>query len=468
MKDRSSSSLSTTIKTKSSKGRNARPNILELHYNRSLPAFIKVVDFKEFKLKQIQEKQKNDDSDINVLLIEDLDLRDILKSKEFPEKGFNIVNRFLKIEEEDLIMNEKNNILNSKSSTSGDYNYTTYNNNDVNDINENNDNNINKDKPIENDEEDLILNQINNKLFKDDEFQPGLFTSFDFKDKVKALIHNSLLLNTKVNFNVNQNLNKLNAAFSTDSNYSGEIKMQSEIDNSFVLNTCFTDKDIVYDNIVINFDQDAKKEKKETSVSEDRKLEFELFKKSEAIPEYENQIKSYQNLNYIQKQQEITILPEEDEVFNRKIFEYFVRVSKEIKDDGLKNKVKLILKLIMYRDQKTQKYIFSNKTKNQILNYWKNKYQKELSEATFREKNKILQEKYENESPSNKLLEMSKKLADKKRKSNARRLFGDFSSTIGSRLKKLYTRYAPTRNSSSGKPTIRRFSTEIKSQKNQK
>ena len=81
MKDRSSSSLSTTIKTKSSKGRNARPNILELHYNRSLPEFIKVVDFKEFKLKQIQEKQKNDDSDINVLLIEDLDLRDILKSK---------------------------------------------------------------------------------------------------------------------------------------------------------------------------------------------------------------------------------------------------------------------------------------------------------------------------------------------------------------------------------------------------
>ena len=144
------------------------------------------------------------------------------------------------------------------------------------------------------------------------------------------------------------------------------------------------------------------------------------------------------------------------------------RTLVEIKDDGLKNKVKLILKLIMYRDQKTQKYIFSNKTKNQILNYWKNKYQKELSEATFREKNKILQEKYENESPSNKLLEMSKKLADKKRKSNARRLFGDFSSTIGSRLKKLYTRYAPTRNSSSGKPTIRRFSTEIKSQKNQK
>ena len=468
MKDRSASSISTTMKTKSNKGRNIRPNILELHYNHSLPEFIKVVDFKEFKLKQIQEKQKNDDSDINVRLIEDLDLRDILKSKEFPEKDFNIVNRFLKIEEEDLIMNEKNNNLNSKSSTSGDYNYTTYNKDDANNINENNDNN-NKDKPIDNDEEDLILNQINNKLFKDDEFQPGLFTSFDFKDKIKALIHNSLLLNTKVNFNVNQNLNKLNAAFSTDSNYSGEIKMQSEIDNSFILNTCFTDKDIVYDNIVINFDQDAKKEKKETSVSEDRKLEFELYKKSEAIPEYENQIISYQNLNYIQKQQDITILPEEDEAFNRKIFEYFVRVSKEIKDDGLKNKVKLILKLIMYRDQKTKKYIFSNKTKNQILNYWKNKYQKELSEATFREKSRILQEKYENENPTNKLREMSKKLAEKKRKSNARRLFGDFaSSTVGSRLKKLYSRYAPTRNSSSSKPTIRRYSTEIKNQKIQK
>lgn len=465
MNDRSSSSINTTMKTKSNKGRNVRPNILELHYNHSLPEFMKIVDFKEFKLKQIQEKQKNDDSDINVLLIEDLDLRDILKSKEFPEKDFNIVNRFLKIEEEEIINNEKNNNLNSKSSASGDYNYTTY--NDANDINENNDNNINKDKPIENDEEDLILSQINNKLFKDDEFQPGLFTSFDFKDKIKALIHNSLLLNTKVNFNVNQNLNRLNAAFSTDSNYSGELKMQSEIDNSFILNTCFTDKDIAYDNIVINFDQDAKKEKKETSVSEERKLEFELYKKSEAIPEYENQIISYQNLNYVQKQQDITITPEQDEEFNRKIFEYFVRVSKEIKDEGLKNKVKLVLKLIMYRDQKTKKYIFNNKTKNQILNYWKNKYQKELSEATFREKSRILQEKYEN--PNNKLIEMSKKLVDKKRKSNARRLFGDFgSSSVGSRLKRLYSRYAPTRNSSSSKPSIRRYSTDIKNQKNQK
>ena len=123
----------------------------------------------------------------------------------------------------------------------------------------------------------------------------------------------------------------------------------------------------------------------------------------------------------------------------------------------------------MYRDPKTKKFIFSNKTKNQILNYWKNKYQKELSEATFREKSRILQEKYENENPTNKLLEMSKKLAEKKRRSNARRLFGDSpSSTVGSRLKKLYTRYAPSRNSNSNKPTIRRYSTEIKNQKNQK
>ena len=92
-----------------------------------------------------------------------------------------------------------------------------------------------------------------------------------------------------------------------------------------------------------------------------------------------------------------------------------------------------------------------------------------MSEATFREKSRILQEKYENENPSNKLIEMSKKLAEKKRKSNARRLFGDFaSSNVGSRLKKLYTRYAPTRNSSSSKPTIRRYSTEIKNQKNKK
>ena len=452
--------LSTANTSNLPKSRSSRANLLEIHYNENLDDFLKLTEFKEFKLNQKQEYVKNDDSDINILCIENLDLRDALKAKEFPEKDFNIVNTFLRIEEEE-ILNLKNNNLDSKNDCDGD--------------------NLNKDKNIEL-EHDFLLQQINNKLFKDSEFQPGLFTSFDFKDKVKSLINNSF--NTYQSNNINLNfLNNMNVKNSSESNNSEERKVQADISDSFILDTCFTDKDITYDNIIINFDKEIKKEKKETSISEDRKQEFEYFKKSEAIPEYENQIISYQNLNYMEKQKSIEIYPEQEEAFDRKLFEYFVKVSKEIKDEGLKNKVKLVLKLILYKDPKSKKYIFDNKIKNKLLNYWKNKYQKELSEATFREKSKILQEKLERVNPANKLAEMSRKLAEKKMKANikkkAHNLFvgiipktssNNLFHSIKSGEKKVYTRFTPISNSrnTTNKNFPRRFSVGNASIKNNK
>ena len=459
MKEYITSTKNKTNITNYTKSRTLRTNVLELNYNNDLEDFIKVVDFKNFKLKQKQDLEKNDDSDIKSILIEDLDLRDILKEKEFPEKDFNIVNKFLRIEEEEIINNNYNYNINLNSNSSQE--------------NEN-ENEIKKDdKFIENEDEDLILNQLNNKLFKNDEFEPGLFTSFDFKDKIKALINNSFLFNTKINYNLNPNLTKLNNAFSIDSNHSGDIRVQSDINNSFILDTCFTDKDITYDNIVINFDDDKKKDKKEISISEDKKLEFEFFKKDEAISEYENQIISYQFLNDIQKQQEIKIIPEKDEKFKSNIFEYFVKISKEIKDKGLKNKVKLILKLIMYKDQKTKKYIFNNKTKNQLLEYWKNRYQKELDETIFIEKSKIVQKKIESSNLTNKFIEMSKKLVENKKKSNAKKgeikhLDNTEQNNIRRVLKKLFTRFSPVNksiNNKSNNKNIKRNSQENKLEK---
>lgn len=405
MKDHSISTLSTNTATTSkmntlstiSKNRSNKSNILELHYNDDLKDFLKVTEFKEFKLNQKQEYAKIDDSDLNILCIEDLDLRDALKAKEFDEKDFNIVNKFLRIEEEELI-NKKNNDLNNKRNNDGK------------------DNNIRDN--TENDDEDFVLNQINNKLFKDDEFQTGLFTSFDFKDRIQSLINNSF------NFNSNNMtvLNKMSDKNSTESNNSeAERKITSEINDSFILDTCFADKDITYDNIVINFDKDTKKEKKYSSVSDEKKSEFEFLKKKEAIPEYENQIISYQNLNYVEKQKDIEIFPEKEEPFDKKLYEYFNKVAKEIKNEELKNKVKLVLKLVSYKDLKTKKFIFDNNTKNKLLNYWKDKYQKELNEATFREKSKILQEKLDNANPNNRLTEISKKFAETKKKANLRK-----------------------------------------------
>ena len=448
MKDHSSSTISTAANTNISKNRGSRTNMLEIYYNENLDNFLKLTEFKEFKLNQKQEYEKNDDSDINILCIEDLDLRDALKAKDFAEKDFNVVNSFLRIEEEE-ILNLKNNNLNRKNSKDG---------NDGN----------SQDRTGEYDGENFILNQINNKLFKDDEFKPGLFTSFDFKDRIKSIINSSF--NTYNNNNSDINLiNKINDKNISDSDY--EKKLPKEINDSFILDTCFSDKNITYDNIIINFDKEIKKDKKETSLSEGKKLDFELFIKSEAIPEYENQIISYQNLNYIEKQKSIDIYPEHEDQFNRKLFEYFVKVSKEIKDEGLKNKVKLVLKLILYKDPKSKKYIFDNKIKNQLLNYWKNKYEKELSEATFREKSRILQEKLDRVNPNNKLLEMGKKLAENKRKANIKkkaynRVVGQMSGknlifSVKTGDKKNYSKFTPFHNSKNNivKNNTRRFST---------
>ena len=209
MRDHSSSTLNTTMRTRSTSiNRNSRANVLDIHYNENLKDFLKVTEFKEFKLNQKQEYAKNDDSDTNNLYIEDIDLRDILKGKEFPDKDFNIVNSFLKIEEEE-ILNIKNN--NDK------------NNNDENE----DDKNI---KNIDFDEEDCILNQVNNKLFKDDDFQPGLFTSFDFKDRIKSLI-NIFLNNNNININF---LNKNNEKNLNDFNDNENDDIKSKIDDSFI------------------------------------------------------------------------------------------------------------------------------------------------------------------------------------------------------------------------------------------
>ena len=377
-------------------------NALELFYNEDLSEYLKVTEFKELKFNKKQEYAKAEDSDKNILYIEDLDLHDMLKGKEFPEKDFNVENSFLKIEEEEYL-----NIKNQQ-----DKNITDDNNNNIKDKN-------NKNKIIENDVDDSTFNQLNNKLFYDEEFQPGLFTSFDFKDKIKSIINSSLNIHQNNN-NTNLNtFNKMSDKNSSDSNFGEELK--TNIDDSFILDTCLGDKDITYDNIIVNFDEEAKSEKKEESISDDKKLDFEYFKKEEAIPEYENQIISYQNINHIEKQKSINIVPEEDEIFDKDILEYFIKISKELKDEGLKNKVKLLLKVIMYKDKKTQKSIFTNKMKNDFFKYWKNKYEKELDEAAFKEKSKILQQRFDNVSVNNKTIESIRKPNDIKKKTNLRK-----------------------------------------------
>ena len=368
-----------------SRQRSPRTLILELDYNHNLEDFSKTIDnFKELKINQKQEQEKNEEDDLNILYFEDYELVNLINKREFPDKEFNIVNRFITVEEEEnLLKNSSEDNLNLDNGSSDD---------------------------------SIILSQLNQKKLMDEEFQPGLFTSFDFKDKIKSLIYNSLTPskpNFKFNYDNNKKRNRIfnsNSTKNFDSSSSEEyIKSNIENDDKdgLILDICLSDKDFDSDNIIINFNDEIKEdEKKDGSILDEEKKDFEGFNKKEAIPEYENQIISFQNYYQIEHIGNLTKNPEIDkDIFNSDLQDYLENVSKKIQDKGLKNKIKLIMKQITFEDDKSKKPIFANKEKNELLLYWKNSYIKELEERVFKEKNKILQKKLDGSDPYDKHLD---------------------------------------------------------------
>ena len=203
--------------------------------------------------------------------------------------------------------------------------------------------------------------------------------------------------------------------------------------DGFILDLCLGDKNLDSDNIIINFnDENIEEEKKLKSSLEEEKTNFEGFKKSDAIPEYENQIISFQNYYQIEHKEDLSNHPKfEEESLDGKVFDYLANVSKIIQDKGLKNKIKLIMKLLLFKDDKSKKNVFNNKEKNELLLYWKNSYIKELEDATFKEKNKILQQKLDSLDPNNKIIEMSRNKKGKSKSHNRKSSLGSYSSLSG-------------------------------------
>ena len=240
--------------------------IVELDYNRNLDDFSKTIDkFKELKIGQKQELVKNEEDDLNILYYEDIELKDLINNKEFAEKEFNIVNNFLRVEEEENLYKKE-----SFEDKDTKFNFEL--------------------QP--DDDTDIVLKQLNNKKLLDEEFQPGLFTSFDFKDKIKSLVFNSLTP-SRSNFDFNnKNFNYKRKNDSSDLDFD-EIKPDIEDMDGFILDLCLGDKNLDSDNIIINFnDENIEEEKKLKSTLEEEKTNFEGFKKSDAIHEYENQLQN--------------------------------------------------------------------------------------------------------------------------------------------------------------------------------
>jgi len=242
----------------------------------------------------------------------------------------------------------------------------------------------------------LAIEQVKNKIFYNEGFRPGLFSSLNPNGKFYSIIYESLgppednlyLYDTKT--------------FSSNSN-------DDIITNNSILNLCLQDKNIFDEKIILkpkkmlkvinnsnnlnnmnttseNRDDMSKSESK-SSKSSSSEEEEDL---KEAVFDYENgpnMIITRKSL-FIEKQNSFTLYPPPEEEMDHKSFDFFYEMSEKIDNYDLKNRIKLILDMINYIEPESQKPIFTNKIKNSILALWKEKYikQAEMLEIELRKK----------------------------------------------------------------------------------
>ena len=156
-----------------------KPKLEIFTENKKLKDFYKVSEFKQFNIENNKNLNKNENKDVYSSQT-DLNLREIFNSEFFEDKEFQIVNSFLKIENE-------------------------YDNDNQSDI--------------ENTEK-----QLRKKMFFNENFNAGIFSDFDFFDKTRDLIINSL------------------APYKINNNKTNKIDLltlkNEEINNNLILDLC--------------------------------------------------------------------------------------------------------------------------------------------------------------------------------------------------------------------------------------
>ena len=200
--------------------------VLELFkVNEKLNDFYKTTEFK----KTLFETRRNNDNgnDTNMSSTHfDINLKEKLEEAINDEKDFQIVNTFLNLYDE----KDDNNILDGGQ-------------------------NIN-------------VNNLQKRLLTNQKFSPGIFSEFDFIDKIKRIIINSL--------------EKFGNKNNTLENNEKILNFPNEIDNDFILDVCLNDNSIDYTK---HFFYDKK-----NILSNEFDEDESLISKDKAIFEYENQI----------------------------------------------------------------------------------------------------------------------------------------------------------------------------------
>ena len=247
----------------------------------------------------------------------------------------------------------------------------------------------------------LAIEQVKNKIFYNEGFKPGLFSSLNPNGKFYSIIYellgpqedNLYLYDTKT--------------FSSNSD-------DDKITNNSILNLCLQDKNIFDENIILKsktmlksinnvnnvnnlntinintiseIGEEISKDESKSSKSSNSDEEEDL---KEAVYDYmsgPNMIITRKSL-FIEKQNSFTLYPQAEEEMDHKSFDFFYEMSEKIDNYDLKNRIKLILDMINYIEPESKKPIFTNKIKNSILALWKEKYikQAEMLEIELRKK----------------------------------------------------------------------------------
>ena len=298
-----------------------------------------LITVSEFKKNNYEEKRDNEEQDKSVSIINssnDINLIEALKNPSYPDKEYQIVNSFFSLDKE-------------KEST----------------------------------DEEILKKIANEKMMKNENFSPGIFSDFDFGDKIKDLLSSVLDLS---------NINSKRSAVWLKKETGGEsAKTLTDMSDEAIIDLCLSQK--LYfkkgkkQNVIIS--KRSTSDLKEIDKNEEEKLQ------KFAILEYENQVLSYQTLNDIDARERFEWVPKEDEALNEENHKFFHDIVDEVKDKYLKNKVRLILKAIDYIDPITKKPLVTNEIKNKIYAYWKKEYFESLNKLYESLKEKEKEEKAE-------------------------------------------------------------------------
>lgn len=196
---------------------------------------------------------------------------------------------------------------------------------------------------------------LSKKLMKDITFSLNKAFEFSFEDQIKNNIIMTLSKNTKSYYDYEEK---------KEDNY-------NNIDNQFILNLCNGDIDM--NKFFIPSDKNEIKPENKDVYLGNKNIKEEL---ENSVMEDEI---AHAKKNYTpQKGPELARNLIIDEEFDEKTYKFFLDYIERFKEHPLASKIKLVLSYITEINPHTKRPIYTNKDKNNLLQYWKNAYDESL------------------------------------------------------------------------------------------